>query len=376
MSTSSLFGGRTRAQILAFASQQKHRVLSSEQAAAMDAVFPAWRQTFSGIWYSRLESVESFHASNGFFPRTSANESDEKKLGSWIATQRYRAASLPADRIVLLDQRLPGWRKTNNEIWHERLAEVRALVVKNGRFPTLAAAADADEYAAYSWIKGNKRLPSGDPRRVILDEEFPYWNESLDARWERNLIIAKEYYDVHGRIPPQTEKSCGSWISVQKHRATPEHRARINAAIPGWDKSPEDKWEDALSFTVAFLSTHGRLPSYGGKEPGESFHYQWLSGQRKAKNTMPSSRKLQLDESIPRWTLNGLDAAGETWHIKFAACKAFFVERGRFPSLSRKSTVDEKVLSTWLHNQIKTRVAGRHDLLDHELPGWRGRSSR
>lgn len=76
-------------------------------APATEAERPPPRRSHAAAWADHLEAAQLFHAREGHLrvPRTHVEPvgGQQRRLGSWIANQRSRAASLTPERVRALD---------------------------------------------------------------------------------------------------------------------------------------------------------------------------------------------------------------------------------------------------------------------------------
>lgn len=86
------------------------RSLSPERIAACEAIPEwAWRSPTLDTWCDQLERLHRYVRETGDGSPPQALEFEGVRLGSWVAKQRARRASLPAARAELLEA-IPGWR--------------------------------------------------------------------------------------------------------------------------------------------------------------------------------------------------------------------------------------------------------------------------
>lgn len=375
MSTTPLYRGRTKEQALAWGNRQKHLALSAEQASALDIVYPDWRKTLNGVWFTRLEAVEALVAVNGFFPRAAAKDPAEKQLGIWMAAQRYRVELLSPDRIKLLNERLPGWNKSKDEAWNERLEEICAIVAELGRIPH-STEKETEARRAGVWLKRFAKAPETDPKVITLNERIPGWNDrSNDAVWARNMDALEAFVNTHGRFPTQHEKSrddrrLGVWLHTRRQAGeglSDQRRDELTRRVPGWDRSADDKWNDCLDAAVAYFTQHGRLPSDHSSDPKVAASGRWVWTQRTGIDSMPEHRVAALDSRLPGWRARRDDK----WESMLEYVEAFVKEKGRFPA--RSGDIIESRGAMWLGRQKKGLgvTLERAARLDAGIPGWR-----
>jgi hypothetical protein len=223
------------------------------------------------------------------------------------------------------------------------------------------------------WIQRQQKLPPDHERRAALDKAIPGWDKTRESLWHQKLELVVDYLAANGRFPPQHERTCGVWLSAQKSRVAPRRRAILDRRIPGWDRTFEDRWADALDYVARYRAEQGRFPSTTSSDPDEKFHGEWLSTQRKGGGGTPS-RTTALNLRIPGWQ-NGRD--GSVWEGQFDECLAFLSAEGRLPAQAADASLEERGLANWIINQRRVnKNSDRLASLDAQLPGWRGRSKR
>lgn len=367
---------RNRDQILKWASHQKKVPLSAAQATAMDSVYPDWRKTRNGAWYTKLEAVEAFVADKGYIPRAAAKDPAEKRLGIWAETQRYRAAMLSADRIKLLNERLPGWDRSAHDAWSERLEEVCCIVKKIGRVPDTFEA-EAESRLAGIWLNKHTKLPESDAKSAILNSRIPGWDDDhSERRWNDNVEALVSFVAAHHRFPNQADKvqesrRLGAWLSNNRHasgRVSPQHRADLDRRVPGWDMSAEDKWGARLELAVTYFAQHGRLPSIHADDRAVAASGRWVGIQRRAGDSLPSRRQVALDAKLPAWR----DRRDDKWDAMLEYAVTFESANGHLPS-KVKDDKEQRRAAQWLQSQkMGTGMTpAREQQLDARIPRWR-----
>lgn len=377
MSVATLPRTRKREHTLAWVNRQKYIPQSTVQAAALDSVYPDWRKTLNGAWFTSLEEAEAFVKARGFFPRAKAQDLAEKTLGIWLATQRYRAGLLSPDRLDLLNSRLPGWNKSKDEAWNERLDEVCAIAARLGRIPGVTDK-DAEVRRAGVWLRKYAKSPLGDPQVVVLNDRLPGWNDSgFDARWVRNMDALVAFLEVHGRFPSQHEEDrdarrLGVWLHSRRQGIDTLSQCRrdeLTRRAPGWDRSADDKWDENLEFVATYFTEHGAFPSDHSKDPVVAAAGRWMRIQRSKRSSMSQRRTDALDARLPGWQRN----KDEKWEAMLDFVAGFMHRNGRFPSWSASAGSEERGAAIWLQRQRKGTgmTSVREAMLDERIPSWR-----
>jgi len=265
----------------------------------------------------------------------------EKKLGTWLSSQREAVRGGPnsvffqsAGRQKVLDARTPGWDVAPEAKWEQTMNE---LVVWRGENPTRwpsASGVDLVEKKLSTWLTNQRQAArkgernaifQSAGRRQILDAKTPGWDTATEAKWEQSmneLVVWRAENPM--RWPSATaidpvEKKLGTWLShyrqvarKSKHNDLLETASRqqiLDTKIPGWDLTPDAKWEQTLGKLVVWLIENpGRWPSAKAIDPADKVLGGWLSTQRtaarggsSATSVAKTNRRQLLDAAVPGW---------------------------------------------------------------------------
>jgi hypothetical protein len=352
---------RDRQQLIAWASRQKKAPLSAAQATAMDSVYPAWRQTLNGAWFTKLEAVEAFFAADGRFPRAASAEPSEKRIGIWLAAQRAKSELLSAERRKLIDERLPGWNiSLHDSRWNQRLDALVEFIAGHDRTPT-AKENDKASRTIGVWLNTQRHASDmPDHRKEQLDVKVPGWNRTTEDKWKEEFDFVVAYCSQHGRLPtdhPQDPRitAAAQWVRTQRTNAGNMPQCRVeslDAALPGWRLRNADKWTAMLDYVAEFEMKQGRLPNSKSPDKEEARAGSWLTNQRSGIGVTPE-REATLDARLPRWRESAKDRA---WHRNLRDTESFYKNHGRRP-LPNASDPAEKALGAWYRNNAATSTA-------------------
>jgi hypothetical protein len=127
-----------------------------------------------------IELVAGFFAEHGRWPSAASPSSYERGAGIWLNEQRVADSNGTMDpfRKSFLDQHLPGWRSSAEDIWQERAREASDFLLCHGRLPDMAADAKGEQLIAI-WLNSQRALEhSGNlptARRAWLNGHCPGW---------------------------------------------------------------------------------------------------------------------------------------------------------------------------------------------------------
>jgi hypothetical protein len=212
-------------------------------------------------------------------------------------------------REAMLDERIPSWRETADDLWFRNLSACEAFYRKNGR-RAVSTSTDAEERRLAIWFNNASRATMSEERAAAFAAAELGDLRNRDQVWADTLDLVSAFRAAHGRFPTATgkvpgERTLATWLTNHrqgKAAISQERRAAMNARIPEWDLTLEDIWRLKLQACVDFVHLHGRLPS-SGKNAGEAEKKsaEWVGQQRKAKRVSRPDREAILDEQLPGW---------------------------------------------------------------------------
>lgn len=264
----------------------------------MSQVETARKPTFE----ERLDELEAYVSDHGRLPKPT----DRVGIGRWLGNQRRRGS---AQNRQALDERVPGWRGTNESTGGEvtesflaRVASLEAYVAEHGGLPARRAPGGLPE-----WILYRRRLASPE-QRAVLDARVPGWDELayVIVPAEQRLEQVRAFVAEHGRLPKQKDRPLGAWVLHQRRITTDGEPHPLDAVAPSWRtrSTPGSRFDDRLAEVQAFRASTGALPRYSDGPLG-----QWLSCQRR-RATPENAAKLDAD--LPGWRVTTRRPVGQS----------------------------------------------------------------
>lgn len=302
---------RSRERLIAWATHQKNVSLDAAQAAALDSIYPRWRQSYGDAWLKKLEASAAFFSLNGRFPVSKSQNPSERALGTWISRQRQQRDLLKEEWVEQLDACLPGWSKNFHDVWDERLTRTAAFYSENKRLPS-ANSSDLAERRLGNWLVAvkHKRGAESAERIQSLDARLPVWRKTQDDFWHERLDSVAAFVVERGRFPvgkstDADERKNGIWLQVYRanpHKLDAAKLALMDERIPGWNRTLEDVWNHNLEQCVSIHSAEGRFPSVAkNSSPEEKAAGFWLFAQRRRMIKLTPRRLETLDARLPGW---------------------------------------------------------------------------
>lgn len=250
-------------------------------------------------WSESLACTAAYVEAHGKNPAQTNPDPEVARLAFWLRDQRRNTTP---QRQAALDAAVPGWRGSHpgHRAWEDSLQELRTFVATHGRLPRWSAA--DDEMRLRNWLSDQRRRADAD-QRARLNEVWENWDQPA-YDFDAQIEALKAFHAANSRLPRTADKGeakdLGMWLSNQRQTASPERRAALDAAFPGWHVTLETQWDSTLSAYAAFLGTHGRHPraSAADADVAEVSLARWMQKQRA---NATGDRAKRLDAAAPGW---------------------------------------------------------------------------
>jgi hypothetical protein len=127
------------------------------------------------------------------------------------------------------------------------------------------------------------------------------------ADWEKGFKALEAYKEEHGNCrvpfgyppPPSKGFKLGRWVVTQrtnKDSMDPERKKQLDALGFDWEKTPAESWEEGFKALVAYKKEFKDCDVRRGHKTSEGYLLgNWVSNQRRFKDSMDPERKERLD---------------------------------------------------------------------------------
>jgi superfamily II DNA or RNA helicase len=227
-----------------------------------------------------------------------------KKLATWVGTQRqfYSRQQLSADRIRRLEEVGFEW-SAQATAWERMFAALAAFKQEHGdcRIPQTYK----PNQSLAKWVNRQRGFYAQhklSTDRIGRLEQLGFeWNR-FESAWEQMFAALAAYKQEHGdcRVPQEYKLNTqlASWVSRQRgfyaqRKLSTDRIGRLEQLGFEWNRF-ESAWEQMFAALAAYKQEHGdcRVPQKYKSNPQLG---QWVSTQRRRRDSIPIERRQRLD---------------------------------------------------------------------------------
>jgi superfamily II DNA or RNA helicase len=357
--------------------------------------YPILSETSDDVWRRSAGEIEAFVQRTGRCPSTTSKDAAEKRLGSWLYTQRKNYSAVPANckqimrsmhgEWTAIIQKYPILSETSDDVWRQSASELEAFVQRTGKCPSTTSK-DAAEKRLGTWLYTQRKNYSAVPANckqimrsmhgewTAIIQKYPILSENFDDVWRRSASELEAFVQRTGKCPSTqskdaAEKRLGRWLGHQRnsYSAVPANCKGMMKSMHGeWtatiQKYPilfetlDDVWRRSAGEIEAFVQRTGKCPSKQSKDAAEKRLGTWLCSQKGNYSAVPANCKYTMKTMHGEWTaiIQKHPILSETlddvWRRSAGEFEAFVRRTGKCPSKQSKDAA-EKRLGTWLNNQ-------------------------
>ena len=288
----------------------KNNTLSANKIKLLNTIGFEWNP-YEADWNRHYEALKVFKATNNHC-NVSTEYQHDKRLGSWVATQRqcYKNGSLSAEKITLLNAIGFAWRLLD-ATWHHYYEELKIFKAKNNHC-NVSTEYQHDKRLGKWVIMQRQRYKNSklSINRITLLNAVGFEWKPMDAAWYHRYaeLQAFKAANNHCNVPQSgKDKRFAHWVTTQrqyyKNSKLSENKIKLLNTI-GFEWKPLDaiwhvRYEELKAFKTIY--NHCNVP--------QSKKYKslstWVFKQKHAyKRSILSRAKTQLLENIGfKWKL-------------------------------------------------------------------------
>ena len=169
--------------------------LLPERRAYLDVLVPGWLPETTPVpkqYVDRADAIAIHRHAHGVFPHTSSKDTTERRLASWLLSQRMRFAlgKMKDWERKVLDDNIPGWDTVIADDWFSSVLHLAA----QGRDTT---APKLLEFLEAQRARFGSMALNDDDRTAVLDRYVPGWEEGpgFEAWMDREAAYARAVMD-------------------------------------------------------------------------------------------------------------------------------------------------------------------------------------
>jgi hypothetical protein len=240
-------------------------------------------------WIGKLNEIKNYINLHGYKP------SSTDKNGRWLFKQKklygkklgifkkYKKIILEWEKFV---DEYKKYFKSNEEVWMEKLEQVKSYINLNDRKPSILDANTEIKHLG-AWIgaqqqnyKKKKEIMSNENIRIQWEkfvDEYKKYFKSNEEVWVEKLEQVKSYINIYLKRPSgrdaNTEiKQLGTWLQDQQKKYIKKKFIMSDENIRSqWEKfideykkyfkSNEEEWIEKLEETKGYINTYNKRPS-------------------------------------------------------------------------------------------------------------------
>jgi len=336
-------------------------VLPADRVKRLDALGFVWNE-LAAQWEDGFAHLEQYVIKHGNARvRSTFTSDDGYKLGQWVSVRRKIGNNNSVENTARLDSLGFVWDELLAQ-WEDGFAYLAQYITTHGNARVPLRFKSDDGYRIGQWVQVQRTRRSDMPvdRVKRLDAlGFTWDGRDLETKWEKGFFHLEKYVKETGsaRVPnaftTEDDFKLGRWVSVQRNtrnRLSVERTARLDSLKFVWNEQGV-KWDESFGFLEQYVVEHGDARVPGGFMCEDGFNLgEWVSGQRKSRNTLSPERTERLEELGFVW-----DVLQAKWDGGFDALSEYVAEHGHARVPSTYKAQDGFKLGEWVGTQRRTR---------------------
>ena len=360
-------------------------------------------QTNEDLWFMNLKNLKIFLHENKRRPYQTSTNTHEKTTSRWLYQQlkiRSQCIHIMSKKEIQVvwdefKEEYSEYFRSNEDSWKDNLKELQLFLDENKRRPCNNSS-DEKEKRINRWvlvqIKNRSDCVEIMSRKHIQDiwdifhEKFIHYFQSCQEIWEKKLMEAKCFFEIHKTRPrlcskDKTEKKIGNWISSQIYNRKKYIDIMSHSIFRDkWDifinnheeyfKSNEEVWYENLDGVEEFIHVHKKRPIVSSNDANERKLGQWIGYQvqkmTKRSGIMANEEIRDVWDNFTSSHLKHFKSTRDVWYDNVNKVSEFIELYKKLPSAITDNE-EEKYLDHWLKNQIQNREIQQHCMTCNEI---------
>jgi len=349
--------------------------------------------TYEEKWINKLEEVKKYININNKRPSQLNKNIEIRILSRWITTQfnNYNNKKyLMKNNIIynkwtnfINDEKYKLYLQTNEEIWINKLEEIKKYIDKNNKRPSSSETKDKSISNLGQWLLSQTRSYKNKNNimknkiiydiwtNFINDDKYKIYFQSNEEIWIDILKQVIIYIDKNNKRPSSENEDkeiskLGKWLLTQTKNYKKKLEIMSNEIIyNNWTnfindnkyqqylEKRDDKWLNMFIQLTNYIDINNKIPSYKNNK----ILYKWLSHQKL--NYKNKTDIMQNENNYNKWTklINNtkykqyFESYEDKWFIIFNKVKIYIDINNKRPSQVNKNN-EIKYLGSWIGGQI------------------------
>ncbi len=329
------------------------------------------------LWNGTLKNITEYILKNKKIPSQHSHIKEEKKLGSWIFTQKK---NYKHNKFVLnYVDRKEKWEEfinnnnifSQNEKWFITLKDCIKFIDENKKNPSIYSN-DKEEVRLAMWIRSNKNnyikkigcMKDENDRKKWEDFIKTYYitKDKIDI-WDSTLKKVMSFIDTKKKSPSQhsnntEEEKLGKWINTNKNNyknnknimKNIEERKKWEEFVNNYNiLTYNEKWYSNLEIAIKFIDTKKKSPSQHSNDAEEGKIGKWINTN---KNNYKNNKNIMKNiEERKKWEefINNYSILthSDTWSLNLKNAIDFIVNNKKLPC-AYSTDKEEKKIYSWI----------------------------
>ena len=172
----------------------KNGTLKKDREDSLNEIGFKWYEHVVEDWEESRDKLSLFISEHGRYPSLRSENEEEKKLGTWVSTQRaaYKNGTLKKNREDSLNEIGFKWVALEGE-WEESRDKLSLFISEHGRYPSTEAK-DEEEKKLGKWVSNQRQAIKKGKMPLVRYKLLRRQKFVFDTKEEKTLSKANEEF--------------------------------------------------------------------------------------------------------------------------------------------------------------------------------------